>query len=242
MKKFDDTEDRMIEKQLPSAEMYEKALTYWSLRLCHQFVLNKITELAPRNGCLLDMMCGPGKLLGRIARARPDLRLVGVDIDEQYINYGRLTYPQVTFQVGNVLSWSPPTTIDMVICTGALHHVPYDIQEIAISNIGSFIAEGKIAIISDCYIDNFTNETERKIAATKMGAEYLLATIRNGAPDEILDSLVDILWNDLFGMEYKTSLLKRLPIFKRYFSKIQTTKTWPAEETEYGEYTHICFR
>ncbi len=231
----------MIERQLPESEVYEKGLLYWPYRESQEFVLGKIAELAPQSGKLLDIMCGPGNLLGRIAKIRPDLKLTGVDIDPRYIQHGCETYPRISFEKGDVLTWSSSSLFDVVICTGAIHHLPYSQQEAAIANIASVVGRGKLAIISDCYVDDYTNEIERKKAAARLGYEYLRETIQNGAPDEVIAWTIDILWNDVFLKEFKPSLVKRLPQLTKYFREVVTVKTWPAGESGYGDYVHVCF-
>lgn len=230
----------MKEKQLPESEIYESGLLYWPYKLSQKFVLDKIEELVPRDSCLLDVMCGPGNLLGRIKYICPDLTLIGVDIDSEYVQYGRKTYPSIYFEQGDILSWKTELPIDTLICTGALHHIPYALQEKAIANIASIAKDSKLIIISDCYIDHYANEMERKKAATKLGYEYIQETIKNGAPDEVIGWTIDILWNDVFQKEFKTSLAMRLPLLEKYFRIVQTAKTWPTEKTEYGDYVHIC--
>lgn len=229
-------------KELPESETYEQGLLYWPYSSSQQFVLDSIKKLAPFNGYLLDVMCGPGNLLGRISNMRPDLKLIGVDIDPRYVQYGRQTYVQASFEEGNALSWKPSMFVDTVVCTGAIHHIPYDLQEDVIANIASMTFMDSLVIISDCYIDNYVNEIERKKAAAKLGYEYLQATIQNGAPDEVIAWTVDILWNDVLKKEYKTSLAKRLPLLNKYFRDVHTIRTWPFGDTEYGDYVHICYR
>ena len=231
----------MIEKQLPESEVYEKGLLYWPYSSSQQFVLDKVAELASKNGCLLDIMCGPGNLLGRIANIRPDLKLTGVDKKPQYTQYIEKMYPGVISVWGDVLYWHPTSPFDIVICTGSLHHLPYNLQEKAIASIAAMVKHGKPVIIADCYIDDYSNEIERKKAAEKLGHEYTQVTIKNGAPDDVLAWTLDITWNDVFQKEWKTSIVKRLPLLKKHFRKVQTVKTWPEDSGySYGDYVHIC--
>ena len=124
----------MIGKQLPESKVYEKGLLFWPYRASQQLVLDKIAELAPHGGCLLDIMCGPGNLLGRIVAIRPDLKLVGVDKKPQYTQYISKKYPEIISIWGDVLHWHPASPFDIVVCTGALHHLLYNLQENAIDN------------------------------------------------------------------------------------------------------------
>ena len=228
-------------KELPVPETYEEGLEFWPYRASLKLVLDSICSESPKNARLLDVMCGPGYLLGKIKEKRPDLLLSGVDIDDRYIAYGKDTYEDVSFEMGDVLSWQPKDKFDVVVCTGSVHHVPYDLQETAIKNISSFVKSGGLVIISDCYVNDYANETERKQSAAKLGYEYIRETIANGGSDKVVEWTVDILWNDVLMHEFKPSFEKRFPILKKYFTEVKTFKTWPDETPPgYGDYVHVC--
>lgn len=226
-------------KELPEPETYEEGLAYWPYKTSLEQVLETVKKLAPQGGTLLDIMCGPGWLLGEIQKLRPDLRLTGVDIDERYVPYGQATYPGVQFESGDVLTWQPKERFDFVMCTGSVHHVPYAQQDAAIANIASLGKPGGVVLISDCYVDDYSTEPERKVAAAKLGYEYLKHTIEQGAPDKVVEWTADILWNDVLMHEYKPSLVKRLPLLQKHFANVETIQTWGPKDT-YGDYVHIC--
>lgn len=227
-------------KGLPDPKIYEEELRYWPYMASWQKVFDYIYKNAPLNGSLIDLMCGPGYLLGKIASARKDLCLKGVDIDKRYISYAKMKHPVVDFQLRDVLSWEPKKQFDVVICTGSLHHIPYDRQEDAIQKMALNVKTSGLVLISDCYIDDYSNEIERKVAAAKLGYEYLRETIQNDAPRSVIKPTIEILRNDVLMEEYKTSIKKRLSIFKKNFNKVKTLKTWPIFESEYGDYISIC--
>jgi len=227
-------------KKLPESEIYEDGLEYWPYKKSLQGVFDYVCKNAAQNGTFLDIMCGPGYLLGKIAEKRKDLSLLGVDIDKRYIPYGRKKYTGVTFEQGDVLTWHPKSQFDVVVCTGSLHHIEYDKQEEAVKNIASMVKPGGFVIISDCYIDDYSNEIDRKLSASRLGYEYLIETIKNNASDPVVGWTIDILYNDVLKQEFKTSLEKRLPIFDKYFKKIETIKSWPDTKSGYGDYISIC--
>jgi 2-polyprenyl-3-methyl-5-hydroxy-6-metoxy-1,4-benzoquinol methylase len=233
-------------KELPEAAVYEKGLRYWPYRESLHKVLELVCKHAPQHGSVLDMMCGPAWLLGQIHKKRPDLSLCGMDVDMRYVRYNRATY-EGHFDQGDILTWKPRSPynrgpFNLVLCTGALHHVPYRQQNLAIKNIASMVDEKGAAIISDCYVDEYATEAERKLAAAKLGYEYLQETIQNGANDQVVAWTADILYNDVLRHEFKTSIGKRAPQFTKYFKRITTMKTWPMEQVGYGDYVHLCYR
>jgi len=118
--------------------------------------------------------------------------------------------------------------------------LPDDKQEPFLEMIPSLLKSNGFAIFADPYIDNYTNETERRLAGAKLGYEYLVATINNVAPDSVISAAVDVLYNDVMGFEYKTSVKKLESMLRKLFSELEVHKTRPEEKSEYGDYYIIC--
>ena len=106
--------------------------------------------------------------------------------------------------------------------------------------MASMVKPEGFVLISDCFIDDYADETERKVAAAKLGYEYLRETIQKGAPEQVVEVTTEILWNDVLMKEFKTSIRKRQVIYERVFDNVETLKTWPTFESEYGDYISIC--
>ena len=227
-------------KDIHVPKTYEQELIYMPYKESLKKTIEIICSEAPVNGTLLDLMCGPGYLLAKISEKRRDLSLLGVDIDKRYIEYAKRKYPGIAFEVGDVLEWKPEKTLDVVICTGSLHHIPYEKQQQVMEIISSMVRPKGVVIISDCHIDDYSNENERKVAAARLGYEYLIETIKNGAPKPVIEAAIDILCNDVTMKEFKTSLKKRIPTFEMIFRKVEVLKTWPELESEYGDYIVVC--
>lgn len=202
-------------------------------------VVNYIILNVPKNGTILDLLCGTGYLVGEIKKKRPDIQCLGVDLEKEYINYAKKQYPDIRFEVSDVLIWKSKNKFDCVLCTGGLHHIPYHRQEQLIQKISSLTNEKGFAIMADPYIDNYSNERERKLSAVKLGYEYLVATIKNKATDDVILATESLIANDLFLIEFKTSIKKIEKSFIKHFSMIEKHKTWPKKNTEYGDYYFI---
>jgi len=224
---------------MPEAEVYEEELRYMPYAKSLAKVVELVVGHAPKNGHLIDLMSGTGHLLGKIREQRPDLSLSGVDIDPRYVEFARRHHPGIVFNQGDVLSLKTITPVDVFTCTGSLHHIPYERQEGAVRNMAGTIKPEGFGIISDCYIDTYFNERERKLAAARLGYEYLRETIINGSTDEVTAVTADILKNDVMGVEFKTSLFRRLAVFEKLFGKVETFKTWPEERTHYGDFVTV---
>ncbi|MDD5725785.1 MAG: methyltransferase domain-containing protein [Patescibacteria group bacterium] len=223
-------------KDLPKSEVYEQEFEYMPWGILIEKVLAIIQKEATENGRVLDLMCGPGYLLGEIAKRRDDLTLEGIDICGEFINFAQNKYPNISFQEADVLSWKPTNKYDVILCTGGIHHLPYDKQELFLEKLPATLNPNGFVVFADPYVDDYSNESERKQAAAKLGYEYMLATIKNGAPDDVTKATIDILYNDVMGFEYKTSLKKLEPVFRKLFPQLEIEKTWPESDSEFGDY------
>lgn len=227
-------------KELPRSEVYEQEFAFMPWGILIEKILAIIQKEAPQQGSVLDLLCGPGYLLGEIAKRRPDLILEGVDISDEFIQYARGKYPKITFETADVLSWTASIKYDVVLCTAGIHHLPYERQVSFLETISTILNQDGFAIFADPYVDGFSNELERKQSAAKLGYEYMLATIKKSAPNEVVKATVDILYNDVMGFEYKTSIKKLEPVFRKLFSHVEIHKTWPDIQSEYGDYYIVC--
>ncbi|MBI5087786.1 MAG: methyltransferase domain-containing protein [Actinobacteria bacterium] len=90
--------------------------------------LEMVVPLLPaRPGSLVvELGCGSGRFLSRLAAARPDLTYVGIDIDALLIEHARTHHGRsgVEFELGDVTQeWNRPQA-SLVVSVDMLHHVP----------------------------------------------------------------------------------------------------------------------
>lgn len=225
-------------QNLPTAEVYEKEFTYmpWGALINEVF---EIIKKVPEHSRVLDLLCGPGYLLGKMKKIRPDLELMGVDLESDYIEFAKDKYPDITFIVADAAIWNTDEKFDLILVTAGVHHLPFEQQENFIKKVSQLIAENGQVIIADPYIGNYSNEQERKLASAKLGYEYLIETIQRGGGNDVIQAAVDVMTNDIFLVEYKNVVRDIEPVMKKYFSQVELHKTWPQEETDYGDYYFV---
>ncbi len=226
-------------QNLPSPEVYEKEFKYMPWGILIQEIQSIVLEQAPKDANVLDLLCGPGYLLAQLKKKRSDLRCTGVDLEPDFIAYAKQQYADMTFIVDDAASWKSDQTYDVLLCTAGVHHLPYAQQEPFIQKLSTLVSAEGFAIVADPYIDDYSDELSRKLAGARLGYEYLAATIQNGASEDVIQAAVDVLRNDVLLIEYKNSIKKMKPLFEKYFSHVEMHKTWPQEETEYGDYYFV---
>jgi 2-polyprenyl-3-methyl-5-hydroxy-6-metoxy-1,4-benzoquinol methylase len=229
-------------QNLPEAETYELEFKFMPWGLLIKEVLKYIIANVPYNGRVLDLMCGPGYLLGLIQKECPNSRCTGVDLESEFIRHAKAKHPGVYFCLDDATRWQSEEKYDVVICTAGVHHLPDEIQESFIQRLAGFVKPGGFAIVADPYIGVYSNPQERQLASAELGYEYLKATINNGAPKEVIQAALQVQWNDVMLDEWKTSANAMYAMLNRHFDKdsITARKTWPLDRTtEFGDHYFI---
>jgi SAM-dependent methyltransferase len=91
-----------------------------------------LSRLAPEGGTLLDLGCGSARLLARLARGRPDLHIVGIDLSEPMLETGQALLVEedllerVELRHGDITTFDAELSLrpDVVCCNLALHQLP----------------------------------------------------------------------------------------------------------------------
>jgi SAM-dependent methyltransferase len=72
---------------------------YFDLHLYDRYLDTFGTRIEPKGSSVLDVACGPGNVSAYLVKARPDLKLVGIDLAEGMIVQARLGVPSAEFFV-----------------------------------------------------------------------------------------------------------------------------------------------
>lgn len=97
------------------------------LRWVYRSLARDIAAAAPRGATVLDIGTGPGVLLAELARRRPDLELIGVDISADMVaaaerNLARFA-PRATALLGDAARLPiDDQRVDLVVSSLSLHH------------------------------------------------------------------------------------------------------------------------
>ncbi len=98
----------------------------------HHFNALALSRLLPEGGTLVDLGCGSGRLLARLARGRPDAHLVGLDLSEPMLETGRQLLEKegvanrVELRRGDITTFDDDLqgSPDVVSCNFTLHQLP----------------------------------------------------------------------------------------------------------------------
>ena len=232
--------------KLPDAEVYELECDVLPWAALLREVADWISKHTPSGGRVLDYMCGTGRLLHDISKARGDLVLAGCTLDPQsYVDYANARNPAVPVTYCDALAFQPPWTPDVVVCTGGIHHLPRAQQAPFIQKVASELPPGGWFIVGDEVIAHATSEVTRRMAALELFTGLASWCIRRQVPDPVQEAVLDILRNDLFERgEYKTDLDSLCTMLRESFEVHTVAPVWTVDSTPgaCGDYLIVCRR
>ena len=107
----------------------------------------------------LDLGCGTGVLCRILKDAGMDVQ--GMDYSSGMVSIARSENPDISFQQGDMITWKPGSSFDLVTCTGdALNHIPElsDIRRI-FRNVYDYVNPGGYFIF-DILNENEVSDSE----------------------------------------------------------------------------------
>ncbi len=127
----------MISAFLPAARfhfltpLYEFTVKPFMYRTWKRIV-EEVSRRAPKDGTVVDLGCGPGSILRMLRAARPDLRLIGVDVDPAIVAIARrrAQHKNIEFHTASIDQTPlPDSNADVVLSTLMFHHLPTPIKK-----------------------------------------------------------------------------------------------------------------
>jgi len=98
----------------------------------YHFNARAMSHLMPPGGTLLDLGSGSGQFLRHLARCRPDIQIIGMDLSEPMVRLGNRSLNgaglgnRVVLRSGDMTQFSSmvPSSIDVISSIFSLHHLP----------------------------------------------------------------------------------------------------------------------
>lgn len=88
----------------------------------------KLIEMIPNDAkSIIDLGCGLGHISAFLSNARPDLKICGIDGDEQYIKICKQNFPHIEFRrmmAEDMPNYFEENSLDCVIMSQMIEHLP----------------------------------------------------------------------------------------------------------------------
>lgn len=233
-----------VELNMPPPDVYEQEYVYWPWGRLLKVAANCVAREAPPSGTVLDYMCGTGYLLNQIALRRPDLSLQGCTLEPRsYVEYANLHYPNANVVFKDALAYAPSRPSDVITCTAGIHHLDLKQQPSFVAKVARELSSGALFVVGESLLAEFSNERERRACALELGAAITRYAIERDSPDNVIESAIDVITNDVLQRgEYKSSLSILFDMLDPCFD-IEIQRIWPdTDGAAYGDVILMCRR
>lgn len=137
------------------AEHY--AEKYFHLDLYEPYLERFMKHIETPCARVLDAACGPGNVSAYLARVRPDLKLVGIDLAEGMIEQARLRVPSAEFLVGDCRHIDQlETAFDAAAFAFGLSYLTDDDAKLFFASLNSVLEDS-----ATLYLSTITGESSR---------------------------------------------------------------------------------
>lgn len=152
---------RSQERALFDHERHGEVVAETSALLEH-FAIKKIKKMirSRKMTTIVDLGCGHGGYLRKLAAEFPNIEMIGVDINQKVINHARTLseeYPNIHFELGDIKSWKPEneTNVDVILLHNIFHYIHPDERKEMLDHLHRYVGnQGLISVITPI------NETE----------------------------------------------------------------------------------
>lgn len=123
--------------------------------LLEKFAVRRIIKMVKEKKVtrIIDIGCGYGGYLRKLADAFPHIEMIGVDVNEQVVDYANEAakeYDNITFIVGDASSWTPETDkADLILLHNLFHYLEPTSRTQLIDHLSTWLEEeGIISVIT----------------------------------------------------------------------------------------------
>jgi trans-aconitate 2-methyltransferase len=135
---------------------------------------------------IVDLGCGPGNSASVLRERWPRAELTGVDSAPDMLARARRDLPDLRWEEGDIGSWQPGRTYDLVFSNAALHWVP-DHAALLPRLLTSVAEGGALAFQMPANLDAPAHRLMRELAATPRFRGAFTAPVREWHTEEIAD-------------------------------------------------------
>lgn len=169
--------------EIISPEDYNRLMSKEHLYIlaADQFIVETIKEEAQKGSEVVELGCGPARVLSLIAQI-PDIKLTGVDVDSNFLNYSRevLKDTSVQLRYGNAEIYQHDKPVDIFYSQGFHHHISKGLKTTNyLQNLYNQLKSGGIYILSDEFVPDYQDENEREIRLVVWYAHIIAHAVRH---------------------------------------------------------------
>lgn len=132
---------------------------------------------------VVEIGCGPARILPVVLSINPTIRLTGLDVDFDFLEYARNRVKDTPIKIieSDIVNYSHPIPVDIFYSEGFHHHIAKGktVQDY-LKNVHHQLKEGGYYIVGDEFIAEYKNEAERDMKLVLWYCHIIANAMKNG--------------------------------------------------------------
>lgn len=147
-----------------------------------QFLIKKIKEFATSSAEVVELGCGPARILPLISEIE-EINLTGVDLDEKFLEHAKVVLtnkPHVRIVSGDIETYKHKREVDIFYSHGLHHHVSKGVKTLNyLKNVYNNLNPYGYYILIDEFLPNYVNSKDREIKVVIWYSHIIGNAIKN---------------------------------------------------------------
>lgn len=237
--------DRATYSQIIGPAVFNEMMTEQHLYIkeADDIIENLIRRKARKGAEVVELGCGPGRLMQRIAKLRI-IALTAIDHDQAFLDHAetllwtRTLRQRVNIIHADIVAYKLPKPVDVFYSQGVHHHIPKgELTAKYLKNVFDQFAPGGCYIVSDEFLAPYDGWLDRQITTVMWHSHIIAAALAEGyrqlAIEEaktLIDDLkaTDVDWRK--SDEQIELVLDQAPMIEELFKRADGTCKFLAEQ------------
>lgn len=179
------------------------------IKISDRFILKKIEQMAFQMLEVVELGCGPGRVLFSVSQLK-GINLTGLDVDQEFIEYSKklVKGTPTQFVLNTAEDYRHLKPVDIFYSQGFHHHISKGKKTTKyLKNIYNQLKVGGLYIISDEFVPDYASESEREIRLVIWYSHVIAHALRhnyNYLAQEEAKTLLDDLYEGRTGKYIKS--------------------------------------
>lgn len=128
---------------------------------------------------VIEVGCGPGRILPQLKDAVPYARVRGVDYDPVFVAYAQRDHGD-SVVCADVLEYEPESPVHAIVSQGFHHHVAKNGVHQMLARLRSWLVRGGVYIVGDEFLPHYQSEEERRLRCAAWYCHIIANALRKG--------------------------------------------------------------
>lgn len=162
-------------------EVYNRLMSVHAYIPASDRVIAQVLRAAvgERSQEIIEVGCGPGRILSQLKGAVPHAHVLGIDYDPVFVAYAQREHSD-SVVCADVMEYYPQVPVHAIVSQGFHHHVAKAHVHDLLHRLHSWLAPGGVYILGDEFLPSYENEEGRRLRCVTWYSHIIANALKKG--------------------------------------------------------------